>query len=125
MKRLVSLRLVLFLALFTLLLSSTACRTVRRDEPIVGPLPLDNPAVEHGRIVFANHCHACHPGGAGGLGPAINDKPFPRFLMKTQVRAGLGAMPSFDQHAIPSNDLDDLMKYVLTLRHHDGAATDH
>lgn len=36
--------------------------------------------------------------------------------MKTQVRAGLGAMPRFDTHIIPETDLDDLMKYVMALR---------
>jgi len=102
-----------------LLVAFSACRSVRRDEPVVGPLPLDNPKVSQGRLVFANHCHACHPGGAGGLGPSLNDKPLPRFLMKTQVRRGLGAMPAFDKHAIDRDELDALMNYLMALRHHD------
>jgi mono/diheme cytochrome c family protein len=72
--------------------------------------------VERGRIVFMQHCHKCHPGGAAGLAPAINDKPLPEFLMKTQVRVGLGAMPSFHQNEISGGDLDDLIRYLKELR---------
>ena len=88
------------------------CHSVRRGEPIVGPLSSTDPAVEHGKIVFARKCNSCHPGGEGGLGPGLNDKPLPVFAMKLQVRTGLvgfKVMPSFDQHSIPSEDLNDLM----------------
>src|SRR5688572_581576 len=44
------------------------------------------------------HCHQCHPFGQGGLGPALNDKPAPRFLVKTQVRLGFGTMPGFSKN---------------------------
>jgi mono/diheme cytochrome c family protein len=89
---------------------------------MVGALPVANPAVERGRSIFARHCYPCHPGGEGGLGPAINDKPLPVFAMKLQVRTGMvgfGVMPSFDSHKIPSNDLDDLMQYIKAVRKHD------
>jgi len=79
---------------------------------------MDDPQVQQGRLVFASHCYSCHPGGAGGLGPALNNKPLPRFLVKTQVRRGLGVMPKFDKHAIPPEDLDALTKYVVALRQH-------
>ena len=92
------------------------CRSVRRGESVAGAIGVNDPAVERGRTVFARHCYMCHPGGEGGLGPALNDKPFPRFLMKTQVRLGLGAMPKFDTTEIPPEELNDLMKYLLTLR---------
>jgi mono/diheme cytochrome c family protein len=95
------------------------CRSVRRDEALVGPLRTTDPEIERGRLVLAQRCDTCHPGGAGGVGPALNDKPFPRFLMKTQVRLGLGAMPGFDKHEIAPEDLDALMKYVVALRRHD------
>src|SRR5438045_155607 len=95
------------------------CRSVRRGEPIVAPLASSDPAVKHGKVVCAHRCQACHPGGEGGLGPGLNDKPLPVFAMKLQVRTGIvgfGVMPSFDRHQIPSEDLDDLMKYLKTLR---------
>jgi mono/diheme cytochrome c family protein len=106
-------------ALLTVLLAALGCRSVRRGEPIVGALATPDTRVQQGQLVFFRNCHSCHPGGEGGLGPALNDKVFPRFLMKTQVRAGFGAMPSFDKHVINADELDDLMKYVLTLRRHD------
>jgi mono/diheme cytochrome c family protein len=92
------------------------CGSVRRGEPITGPLDRSDPAVERGRLVFQRHCHQCHPGGEGGLGPGINDKPAPVWLMKTQVRVGLGTMPSFGEDQIASEDLDNLMSYLIALR---------
>src|ERR1041385_3923404 len=110
------------LCLFALALPAAVvgCRSVRRGEPIVGSLQSNDPAVQHGKIVVARRCYSCHPGGEGGLGPGLNDKPLPVFAMKLQVRTGLvgfGVMPSFDKHEIPPQDLDDLMKYIKTLRH--------
>ena len=105
--------------LLVLLGLAAGCHSVRRGEPIVGPLKTNDPAVQHGRIVFARKCDSCHPGGEGGLGPGLNDKPLPVFAMKLQVRTGLvgfKVMPSFDQHQIPSEDLDDLMAYLKALR---------
>jgi mono/diheme cytochrome c family protein len=96
-------------------LTATACHSVRRGEPIVGPMQL-NSKQERGRVVFIQRCHQCHPNGEAGLGPALNNKPAPVFLMKTQVRLGLGAMPRFDTHTIPPDQLDDLMAYVIALR---------
>jgi mono/diheme cytochrome c family protein len=66
--------------------------------------------------VFQQHCHQCHPGGEGGLGPALNDKPAPAFLIKTQVRLGLGTMPGFDKAQISPEELDDLAAYMLASR---------
>jgi mono/diheme cytochrome c family protein len=98
-----------------IVITFSACHSVRRGEPITGPMNL-TPKQAHGRIVFQQRCHQCHPNGEAGLGPALNNKPAPVFLMKTQVRFGLGAMPRFDNHAISHNDLDDLIAYVIALR---------
>jgi cytochrome c5 len=100
---------------------STACHSVRRGEPIVGPMHL-NSQQDRGRIVFQQRCHQCHPNGEAGLGPALNNKPAPVFLMKTQVRLGLGAMPRFGEHTISKSELDDLMTYVIALRKADKEA---
>jgi mono/diheme cytochrome c family protein len=111
----------LLLTLFAAALVAFGCHSVRRGEPIVGPLKTSDPDIEHGKIVFANRCYACHPGGEGGLGPGLNDKPLPVFAMKLQVRTGIvgfGVMPSFDSHQIPSEDLSDLMKYIKATRKH-------
>src|SRR5437868_12399690 len=117
LRRAVRRNALLFLSGIAVVLAG--CRSVRRGEPIVGPLSSNDPAVQHGKIVFMRRCNSCHPGGEGGLGPGINDKPLPTFAMKLQVRTGLvgfGVMPSFDKHQIPSEDLDDLMKYLKAVR---------
>jgi mono/diheme cytochrome c family protein len=118
-KRRISTRAQMFAATMIGLAIATVaagCRSVRRGEPIVGEFRPANASIERGRLVFAQKCYTCHPGGEGGLGPGINDKPLPRFLMKTQVRAGLGAMPSFNPHVISSEELDDLTRYIVALR---------
>jgi mono/diheme cytochrome c family protein len=90
--------------------------SARRSEPIVGAHHGFTPNLEHGRIVFMQHCQKCHPGGEAGLGPGINDKPLPEFLIATQVRVGLGAMPSFGRDLITDEELDHLIRYLKALR---------
>jgi mono/diheme cytochrome c family protein len=63
-------------------------------------------------------CNQCHPGGDGGLGPSINAKPLPGFLVRLQVRAGLGAMPGFSEQDISEQELNDLVAYLKILRRH-------
>jgi hypothetical protein len=106
---------------FALIATTAGCHSVRRGEPFVGPMQL-NSKQETGRILFQQRCHQCHPQGEAGLGPALNNKPAPVFLMKTQVRLGLGAMPRFDEHTISEKALDDLMAYVIALRKADKQA---
>jgi mono/diheme cytochrome c family protein len=96
-------------------LTLAAC-SARRSEPLTGSAAVGEPRLQHGRVVFMQYCQKCHPGGEAGLGPSINDKPLPEFLMKTQVRVGLGAMPSFSEHEISGRDLDDLIRYLKGLR---------
>ena len=103
------------IALIAICIASAACGSARRREPLRVMPALDSEAAR-GQIVFMNHCHQCHPGGEAGLGPAINDKPFPEFLKKFQVRHGLGAMPSFSENKIPDQDLEALMEYLSALR---------
>jgi mono/diheme cytochrome c family protein len=105
-----------FIPLATCLAFLTGCGSVRRGEPITGPLDRSDSRVKNGQLVFQKFCHQCHPGGEGGLGPGLNNKPAPVWLMKTQVRAGLGAMPSFGKDQISGKDLDVLMEYILALR---------
>jgi|1185.fasta_scaffold249694_2 mono/diheme cytochrome c family protein len=94
----------------------SGCSSAKRDEPTTPPLNIANERLSTGQQVFMEHCYQCHPGGAGGLAPAINDKPLPVWLMKTQVRAGLGAMPSFSKQKIDDQQLDALMVYLKALR---------
>lgn len=88
----------------------------RRSEPLRGALDVSDPAVFHGRQVFMARCDKCHPGGDAGLGPALNNKPLPGFLLSFQARHGLGAMPPFSEEEIPRNDLDAVAAYLKALR---------
>lgn len=107
---------VLTLVLVSCGLVVGACTTARKTEPLAPPIDLSNPNVAHGQMVFFQHCHQCHPHGQGGLGPAIVNKPLPEFLMKFQVRHGLGTMPSFGAEKIPPADLEALMEYLKAVR---------
>jgi len=71
---------------------------------------------QHGEAVFMRFCNGCHPAALGGLGPGIINKPLPAFAIRFQVRNGLGAMPSFDERVIPSEDLSALLAYIRALR---------
>jgi mono/diheme cytochrome c family protein len=93
-----------------------ACGSPRRSEAVDGPLMLGSADLERGRVVFYQKCHKCHPGGEGGLGPELNDKPLPLFLMRLQVRQGLGTMPSFSEERISDDDLDRLLAYMKERR---------
>ena len=61
----------------------------------------------------------CHPEGGGGLGPSLNNKHLPKFVIKTQVRLGLGVMPAFVIQRLSPDQLDDLADYLIALRRHD------
>ena len=93
------------------------CGSARRSEPLVGAFTPPSSDVARGERVFMANCHQCHPGGETGVGPAINDKPLPGFMIKLQVREGVGAMPAFAAHEIPPDDLDALVAYIKARRH--------
>ena len=61
-------------------------------------------------------CNKCHPGGEAGLGPALNNKPLPDFLVRYQTRSGAGAMPPFDPDELSDKDLADVTAYLKALR---------
>jgi mono/diheme cytochrome c family protein len=110
-------RHVLTIAMFTAVcVSGGGCGSAIRDEQRTQPLSVTDEKIATGQQVFMQHCYQCHPGGAGGLAPSINDKPLPVWLMKTQVRAGLGAMPGFSKERIDDDQLDALMAYLKSLR---------
>jgi len=96
----------------------TGCSSSRRGEPLVGTLPLESRDIQRGQTSFMKHCHQCHPGGEAGLGPALTNKPLPMFLVRAQVRYGLGAMPTFTREDLIDEDLDDLLDYLAALKRH-------
>ena len=102
------------LTIFLLLVA--ACGTAKRGEPAFAPVLNTEPAIAQGEVVFSTYCSKCHPGGEAGLGPAINNKPLPGFLMRFQIRNGLGVMPGFKENVISDDELDHLITYIKTLR---------
>lgn len=65
-----------------------------------------------GQGIFMINCNRCHPGGMGGLAPSIINKPLPGFMIKFQVRNGLGAMPSFKKERLSKDELNDVVAYI-------------
>ncbi len=92
------------------------CGSARRSEPVKGQLENVNERILAGEKVFNKHCHSCHPRGETGVGPAINNKPLPGFMIKFQVRNGIGKMPSFGDDKISKEELDNLIKYISALK---------
>ena len=95
-----------------------ACKTARRTEPFTGkPLAavLDSEDERRGQLVFMEHCNQCHPNGAAGLGPPINNIPLPKEAIKLKVRTGHPIMPKFSDTEIGDAELDDLADYLLAL----------
>jgi mono/diheme cytochrome c family protein len=106
-----------------LLLSN--CGSARRSEPIMGPLAVSSQQLENGRLVFMQNCQKCHPAGEAGEGPSLNNVPAPGGVLRFRVRSrafllGLGRMPSFKEHEISPEQLDDLVVYLKALRKHKG-----
>jgi mono/diheme cytochrome c family protein len=97
-------------------LLASSCGATRDDLPVETAVSRDDIAVVRGAQEFAQHCYKCHPGGEAGVGPGIIDKPLPKWLMRLQVRAGLGVMPSFPKEAINDQELDELLAYLKALR---------
>ena len=95
----------------------SACGTPRRSAALMGDPEPPNEPVVRGMALYDRHCTGCHPGGEGGLGPSLNDKPAPAFLIKAQVRLGLGAMPRFSKRTLSSDELRDLVRYMIWNRH--------
>ncbi|WP_439881252.1 c-type cytochrome [Pontibacter sp. MBLB2868] len=109
-------RITILVAGFFLLLSLSNCGTARRGVPMFAPLQIENPAVAKGEAVFKSHCQKCHPGGTAGLAPSLNNKPLPGFMIRYQVRHGLGMMPAFKEDHLPKEDLDNLIAYLKELK---------
>jgi len=92
---------------------------VRKSEPITGiEFVPKNDRVANGERMFMVHCEKCHPGGEGGLGPAINSNPAPGFIKRFQMRHGLGVMPAFKKDEISTKDLRDISRWLRAWKHY-------
>src|SRR5438045_2289187 len=84
----------LIMVLAALLLAAGCANDSRRSESLGNEVALRGDSEQHGQLIYMQNCYSCHLGGEGGIGPAINNKPLPGFLMKAQIRAGIGEMPA-------------------------------
>jgi len=109
-------RIIPWLLVSGVLLMIAACGAARHDMPSYGAMPFASAEAARGEIVFNRVCSQCHPRGEAGLAPAINDKPLPAFLMRFQVRNGLGAMPAFSREELSEEDLDAIIAYLQEMR---------
>jgi mono/diheme cytochrome c family protein len=101
-----------------LFLFSFFCCSVRKAEPLLQKefIPA-NERIANGEKLYMANCQKCHPGGEGGLGPAINSNPAPQFIKRFQMRHGLGVMPSFKKDEISKQDLHDISRYLRAWKH--------
>lgn len=98
---------------------AAACGSSRRDEPVQAEFKPATAQIAKGEQLYKLHCNHCHPGGASGLGPELNNKPLPGFAMRFQIRHGLGAMPAFSADSISDDDRDAIVEYLKALRKSD------
>lgn len=98
------------------LLLLVACGSARRGIPIAGPMNLANSQAAYGERVFMQKCSQCHPRGEAGLAPAINNKPLPAFLIRFQIRHGIGAMPAFSEDELSDSEVEAIIIYLEHMR---------
>ena len=101
---------------FLILVCVVACGREHRGEPRAPELVPTNAAIARGERLFQRFCYQCHPGGAAGLGPALNDKPVPKIAIRTQIREGVGSMPAFGDDWLTDAQVEDIASYVVALR---------
>lgn len=108
------------ISVFIILIGSLAAVysscSVRKGVPHSEPVVLATQELKDGEILFYNYCNTCHPSGTAGVGPAINNKPLPKFLIRFQVRHGLGVMPDFDEEVLEDEQVKNIAKYLVYLR---------
>lgn len=97
-------------------LALAACGAEQRIEPGTPEVIPATRDETHGKHLFLKFCYQCHPGGSQGLGPALNDKPLAEAAIRTQIRAGVGAMPSFGKDWLSDDQVAEIAEYVTTLQ---------
>jgi mono/diheme cytochrome c family protein len=92
---------------------------LRKSEPVTQKeFVAEDERTANGERLYMMHCQKCHPGGEGGLGPAVNPNPAPGFIKRFQMRHGVGVMPGFYKHELSKNDLKDIALYMRKWKHY-------
>ncbi len=95
---------------------AAGCGKSQRGIPGEPKLRTSSVEIAKGERLFQKFCYQCHPEGAAGIGPALNDKPLPEIAIRTQIRAGVGAMPAFDHTWMTDPEVAAVAEYVQALR---------
>lgn len=109
---------IIFPVLIFFLPKVTGC-SAPKILPYFEPVTLETKELENGRKLYHQHCATCHPGGMSGLGPAVINKPLPEFLIRFQIRNGIGVMPAFKEDVLTDEQVENIAEYVVYLRKKD------
>jgi len=109
-----------YAGLAAVMVALSACGSSRRSVPIAGPMTFPSQRVALGEQVYMRECSACHPEGEAGLAPGINNKPLPAFLIRFQIRNGIGAMPRFTEDEISDDEISAVIDYLQHMRRRTG-----
>lgn len=93
-----------------------ACTPLQHNNASSSQSRMSDTSVKAGERLYNMHCYQCHAMGTGGLGPSLNDKPLPRFLIRMQIRYGFGVMPEFGENELSDRQVEDIIDYVVALR---------
>lgn len=72
-----------------------------------------------GEQIFVRSCNTCHPGGAAGMGPSLDQLAthFPTDdKLINFLRQGVGAMPPQPKEVINDIEMGALVRYLRTLK---------
>lgn len=109
-------KIITTLLMMVIVVIITVGCSARKGMPYSEPLTLESQQLKNGEILFNGYCNSCHPGGSSGLAPALNNKPLPAFLIRFQVRNGVGTMPAFEEKVLSDDEVKNIAKYVVYLR---------
>jgi cytochrome c5 len=71
-----------------------------------------------GEQIFIRTCNTCHPGGAAGMGPTLENmaKDFPSDdKLKAFLRKGKGMMPPQPKEVLNDQEMDNLVGYLRSM----------
>ena len=107
-----SIKYILFIGLCVFIGSCSSPKI----QPYSKVVEMPTEKLHNGRELFNSHCTTCHPGGKSGLGPSINNKPLPEFLIRFQIRNGIGVMPAFGENVLTDDQVENIAEYLVYLR---------
>lgn len=83
------------------------------------PAPATNDPARHGASIYAANCAACHgQNGEGGVGPALIDISHRLSIrgIESRIREPSGVMPKFYPDRLDGKDVQDVARYVASLK---------